>query len=126
MFYLILWIDMKKRILFSYIFVVQLLLANISFAGYSQPVRTFFDQELLLEQEVLSNDDVVSIKEDIIPYTQQSTVVSSHSKDIIHTDTIELFEELKDIESIQEVTSDELIAEDNDFFNALESSLWSL
>lgn len=108
---------MKKRILFSYVIAFSLLLANISFAGYTTPVQEFFVDNGQVEP-------IGDLEENSAPtVSSPSQKVIFNSKEIIHEDKIELFEDNVAIEDNTQDISLEEKQELNNFVNALEQEL---
>ena len=112
---------MKKRILFSYVIAFSLLLANISFAGYTTPVQEFFvdDGQVTSLEPMITHSEENSVQHVSSP----SHTVVLKTKEIFHEDTIELFEYTTSREdNDQDVWVPEK-QELDDFVNALEQEL---
>lgn len=119
---------MKKRILFSYVIAFSLLLANISFAGYTTPVQEFFgDNGYGVVSETVG--DTVIPEHNLEPSVVTRATHLEYPQEIVHEDKIELFQDTTAQEDIHTDDSEQISVEEkeeiNDFVHALEQELAS-
>ena len=105
---------MKKRVLLSYVLALQILLANMSFAGYAVPVQEFFPEQAVVEQQLSEQVEILPIQEIV-----QDKKATQAAIEIIHEDEIELFEDKMTVAPDSVIQDQEL----NSFVNALEQAL---